>query len=130
MTCLRGHCEPESGSRVHWSRGQLGTWFRGHGLAGQRVAWFRVQPGFPRQHWATVKALVHFQPESPWVLFSFTVTPILKYTGDYPSRQSWHSLELTDQMFSLALQDPALQDELYCQILKQLTHNSIRSAKG
>jgi myosin-7 len=64
------------------------------------------------------------------VLFSFTVTPILKYTGDYPSRQSWHSLELTDQMFSLALQDPALQDELYCQILKQLTHNSIRSAKG
>nr|XP_021499065.1 unconventional myosin-VIIb [Meriones unguiculatus]XP_021499071.1 unconventional myosin-VIIb [Meriones unguiculatus] len=51
---------------------------------------------------------------------------ILKYTGDYPSRQSWHSVELTDQMFSLALQDPALQDELYCQILKQLTHNSIR----
>lgn len=69
------------------------------------------------------------QPVAPWVLFSFTVTPILKYTGDYPSRQSWHSLELTDQMFSLALQDPALQDELYCQILKQLTHNSIRSAK-
>lgn len=51
---------------------------------------------------------------------------ILKYTGDYPSRQSWHSLELTDQMFSLAQQDPALRDELYCQILKQLTHNSIR----
>lgn len=79
---------------------------------------------------ATVKALVQVRRESPWVLFSFTVTPILKYTGDYPSRQSWHSLELTDQMFSLALQDPALQDELYCQILKQLTHNSIRSAKG
>ncbi|CAH7099288.1 Myo7b [Phodopus roborovskii] len=54
------------------------------------------------------------------------ITPILKYTGDYPSRQSWHSLELTDQMFSLAQQDPALQDEVYCQILKQLTHNSIR----
>lgn len=77
-----------------------------------------------------VKALVQVRHESPWVSFSFTVTPILKYTGDYPSRQSWHSLELTDQMFSLALQDPALQDELYCQILKQLTHNSIRSAKG
>uniref|UniRef100_A0A8C6WAU8 Unconventional myosin-VIIb n=1 Tax=Nannospalax galili TaxID=1026970 RepID=A0A8C6WAU8_NANGA len=51
---------------------------------------------------------------------------ILKYTGDYPSRQAWQSLELTDQIFSPALQDPALQDELYCQILKQLTHNSIR----
>ena len=81
------------------------------------------------QHCAMVKALVEVQPEAAWVLFSFTVTPILKYTGDYPSRQSWNSLELTDQMFSLALQEPALQDELYCQILKQLTHNSVRSAK-
>lgn len=69
------------------------------------------------------------QPEAAWVLLSFTVTPILKYTGDYPSRQSWNSVELTDRMFSLALQDPALQDEVYCQILKQLTHNSIRSVK-
>lgn len=73
---------------------------------------------------------MHVQPGAAWILLSFTVTPILKYTGDYPSRQSWHSLELTDQMFSLAQQDPALQDELYCQILKQLTHNSIRSAEG
>lgn len=32
-------------------------------------------------------------------------------------------------MFSLAQQDTALQDELYCQILKQLTHNSIRFAE-
>lgn len=78
----------------------------------------------PRLHWAA-----RVQPEARWVLFSFTATPILKYTGDYPSRQSWHSLELTDQMFSIALKEPALQDELYCQILKQLTHNSIRSAK-
>lgn len=83
----------------------------------------------PGQHWATVKALVEVQPGAAWVLFSFTVTPILKYTGDYPSRQSWNSLELTDLMFSLALQEPPLQDELYCQILKQLTHNSVRSAK-
>lgn len=83
----------------------------------------------PGQHWATVKALVEVQPGAAWVLFSFTVTPILKYTGDYPSRQSWNSLELTDLMFSLALQEPPLQDELYCQILKQLTHNSVRLAK-
>lgn len=48
--------------------------------------------------------------------------------GDYPSRQAWTSVELTDQIFSLALQDTALQDEVYCQILKQLTHNSKRSA--
>lgn len=48
--------------------------------------------------------------------------------GDYPSRQAWTSVELTDQIFSLALQDVALQEEVYCQILKQLTHNSKRSA--
>ena len=59
---------------------------------------------------------------------SLTATPILRYMGDYPSRQAWPTLELTDQIFTLALQHPALQDEVYCQILKQLTHNSNRSA--
>uniref|UniRef100_A0A8C2VAX4 Unconventional myosin-VIIb n=1 Tax=Chinchilla lanigera TaxID=34839 RepID=A0A8C2VAX4_CHILA len=54
---------------------------------------------------------------------------ILKYTGDYPSRQTWPTLQLTDQIFSLALQEPALQDEVYCQILKQLTHNSNRHSE-
>ncbi|XP_036740230.2 unconventional myosin-VIIb isoform X1 [Manis pentadactyla] len=51
---------------------------------------------------------------------------ILRYMGDYPSRQAWPSLELTDQIFSSALQDSALQDEVYCQILKQLTQNTKR----
>ncbi|XP_027444506.1 unconventional myosin-VIIb isoform X3 [Zalophus californianus] len=51
---------------------------------------------------------------------------ILRYMGDYPSRQAWTSVELTDQIFSSALQDSALQDEVYCQILKQLTHNTTR----
>ncbi|MBZ3889845.1 Unconventional myosin-VIIb, partial [Sciurus carolinensis] len=60
-------------------------------------------------------------------LFSLTPAPILKYMGDYPSRQAWPTLELTDQIFSLALQDSALQDEVYCQILKQLTQNSNRT---
>lgn len=60
-------------------------------------------------------------------MFSLTATPILRYMGDYPSRQAWTSVELTDQIFSLALQDTALQDEVYCQILKQLTHNTKRS---
>lgn len=47
--------------------------------------------------------------------------------GDYPSRQAWPSLELTDHIFSSALQDSVLQDEVYCQILKQLTQNTKRS---
>ncbi|XP_045414792.1 unconventional myosin-VIIb isoform X1 [Lemur catta] len=54
---------------------------------------------------------------------------ILRYMGDYPSRQAWPTLELTDQIFSLALQDSSLQDEVYCQILKQLTHNSNRRSE-
>ncbi|XP_049743897.1 unconventional myosin-VIIb [Elephas maximus indicus] len=58
-----------------------------------------------------------------------TFLAILKYMGDYPSRQAWSSLELTDQIFSLALQEEALQDEVYCQILKQLTHNSNRHSE-
>lgn len=37
-------------------------------------------------------------------------------------------MELADQIFSLALQESALRDEVYCQILKQLTHNTTRSA--
>uniref|UniRef100_A0A8C2RZE7 Myosin VIIB n=1 Tax=Capra hircus TaxID=9925 RepID=A0A8C2RZE7_CAPHI len=49
-----------------------------------------------------------------------------RYMGDYPSRQAWTSLELTDQIFSSALQEAVLQDEVYCQILKQLTHNTKR----
>ncbi|KAM9249280.1 unconventional myosin-VIIb [Dugong dugon] len=60
---------------------------------------------------------------------TFMAAPILKYMGDYPSRQAWSSLELTDQIFSLAVQDVALQDEVYCQILKQLTHNSNRHSE-
>ncbi|KAF4026282.1 hypothetical protein G4228_018407 [Cervus hanglu yarkandensis] len=57
---------------------------------------------------------------------SLTAAPILRYMGDYPSRQAWTSLELTDQIFSSALQEATLQDEVYCQILKQLTHNTKR----
>lgn len=50
--------------------------------------------------------------------------------GDYPSRQAWASLELTDHIFAGALQEAALQDEVYCQILKQLTHNSKGSVRA
>ncbi|XP_055966328.1 unconventional myosin-VIIb isoform X1 [Sorex fumeus] len=51
-------------------------------------------------------------------------TAILRYMGDYPTRQNWTSLYLTDQIFSSALQNVVLQDEVYCQILKQLTNNT------
>ncbi|XP_006902869.1 PREDICTED: unconventional myosin-VIIb [Elephantulus edwardii] len=58
-----------------------------------------------------------------------TFIAILRYMGDYPSRQTLSSLELTDQIFAPALQEATLQDEVYCQILKQLTHNSSRHSE-
>ncbi|XP_063162991.1 unconventional myosin-VIIb isoform X2 [Candoia aspera] len=61
-----------------------------------------------------------------WDFACQTFIAIMKYMGDYPSKQERSPVELTDQIFLVAIQEDILHDEVYCQILKQLTENHNR----
>ncbi|XP_053505469.1 unconventional myosin-VIIa [Ictalurus furcatus] len=50
---------------------------------------------------------------------------IMKYMGDYPAKRARSVNELTDQIFEGSMKAEPLKDEIFCQIMKQLTENNV-----
>lgn len=97
------------------------------------ISIFRKQPSLPP--WPFVSKLFWKGSTGFYVLVfkrscllrSLTAAPpIMKYMGDYPSKRTRSVNELTDQIFEAALKAEPLKDEIYSQIIKQLTDNHIK----
>lgn len=70
-----------------------------------------------------LQSMLHDEELSKMAVAAFTA--ILRYMGDLPTGKLRASNELTDEIFAGPLQHDLLKDEIYCQIMRQLTYNRL-----